>query len=93
VLLTGTFFVPPVSPHEKEASESEVPLMTPIPPWHSIRQRDGNVYHDDDECPVAKEIDQKYRRAGHRCRRRCRECAKLRDPALQSSRLARLMPL
>ncbi|MFL5403073.1 MAG: hypothetical protein ACJ8BF_09675 [Gemmatimonadales bacterium] len=67
--------------------------MAQTPPWHSIRQRDGKVYHDDDQCPVAKEIDQKYRRTGHRCRQRCRACAKLRDPALHSARHAKLMPL
>jgi hypothetical protein len=66
--------------------------MAQIPPWHSIRQRDGNVYHDDDECPVGKAIEEKYRRMGHRCRQRCRACAKLRDPALHSTRLAKLTP-
>jgi len=67
--------------------------MAQISPWHSIRQRDGNVYHDDDQCPVGKAIDQKYRSMGHRCRQRCRVCAKLRDTALDSTRLARLTPL
>jgi hypothetical protein len=51
--------------------------MARIPPWHSIRQRDGNVYHDDDQCPVGKEIDSKYRKRGHRCRTRCPFCTKL----------------
>ncbi|HEV7364979.1 MAG TPA: hypothetical protein VGN76_03955 [Gemmatimonadales bacterium] len=67
--------------------------MAQIQPWHSIRQRDGNVYHDDDQCPLGKGIDPKYRRSGHRCRKRCPTCAKLGDPALQSTRLAKLMPL
>ena len=67
--------------------------MAQILPWHSIRQRDGKVFHDDDQCPVAKDIDQKYRRMGHRCRQRCRACAKLRDAAQQSTRLAQLTPL
>jgi hypothetical protein len=67
--------------------------MAQIPPWHSIRQRDGNVYHDDDQCPAGKDIEQKYRRMGHRCRKRCPACARLRDPALHSARLAKLMPL
>jgi hypothetical protein len=67
--------------------------MAQISPWHSIRQSDGSVFHDDDQCRVAKEIDPKYRRSGHRCRKRCRVCAKLRDPAQESNRLARLTPL
>ena len=67
--------------------------MTQIAPWYSIRQRDGNVYHDDDQCPAAKDIPEKYRRRGHRCRQRCRACAALQDPAAQSQRLAELMPL
>jgi hypothetical protein len=67
--------------------------MAQILPWHSIRQRDGNVFHDDDQCPVGKAIDQMYRRPGHRCRQRCRACAKLRDPAQRSTRLAKLTPL
>ena len=67
--------------------------MPQISPWHSIRLHDRNVYHDDDQCPLGKGIDHKYRKAGHRCRKRCPTCAKLSDPALQSTRLAKLMPL
>jgi hypothetical protein len=67
--------------------------MAHIPPWYSIRQRDGNVYHDDDQCPVGKEIDSKYRKMGHRCRMRCHSCARLGVPALTSKRLAMLTPL
>ena len=67
--------------------------MAQISPWHSIRQRDGNVYHDDDECPVGKGIEEKYRRFGHRCRQRCRACAKLHEPGAHSTRLAKLTPL
>lgn len=67
--------------------------MAQIPPWYSIRQRDRNVYHDDDQCPVGREIDSKYRKMGHRCRLRCPSCTKLGAPALISERLARLTPL
>ena len=67
--------------------------MARTPPWHSIRQRDGNVYHDDDQCPVGSQIDVKYRKPGHRCRSRCRACAKLGALALDSTRLAKLTPL
>jgi hypothetical protein len=67
--------------------------MARIPPWHSVRRRDGNVFHDDDRCPVAKQIPEKYRSKGHRCRQQCRECAKLKEPAVQSALLAELMRL
>jgi hypothetical protein len=67
--------------------------MARIPPWYSIRQQDGNVYHDDNQCPLGREIEEKYRRTGHRCRVRCRACAKLSAPALTSQRLAKLTPL
>ncbi len=67
--------------------------MAQISPWYSIRQRDPNVYHDDDQCPAGKEIDQKYRKTGHRCRTRCPSCARLRAALFTSERLARLTPL
>jgi hypothetical protein len=65
-------------------------LMAQIPPWYSIRQRDRNVFHDDDQCPVGKEIDIKYRKPGHRCRMRCPSCAKLGAMLRNPERLARL---
>jgi hypothetical protein len=67
--------------------------MAQTAPWYSIRQRDGLVYHDDDHCPLGREIEEKYRRKGRRCRQQCRACAQLRDPARQAARLAELMPL
>ena len=67
--------------------------MARIPPWYSIRQRDGNVFHDDDQCPVGKAIDSKYRKAGHRCRVRCSTCAKLALLRVDAEQLARLTPL
>jgi hypothetical protein len=66
--------------------------MARIPPWHSIRQRDGNVYHDDDQCPVGNKVELKYRKAGHRCRMQCRTCAKLNAPELTARRQAVLTP-
>jgi len=68
------------------------PTMARIPPWHSIRQRDGSVYHDDDECPVGGKIELKFRKLGHRCRAQCRACAKLRAPAVTAKRTAMLTP-
>ena len=67
--------------------------MAQIPAWYSIRQSDGNVYHDDDQCPVGMAIDIRYRKAGKRCRSRCRTCAKLAAMLLDPKRLAHLTPL
>jgi hypothetical protein len=67
--------------------------MAQIPPWYSIRRQDPNVYHDDDQCPLGNEIDDRYRKMGHRCRKRCPTCAKLRAALHSSERLARLTPL
>jgi hypothetical protein len=64
--------------------------MAQIPPWYSIRQRDRNVFHDDDQCPIGKEIDIKFRKPGHRCRMRCPTCAKLGAMLRSPERLARL---
>jgi hypothetical protein len=58
--------------------------MAQVSPWYSIRQRDGNVYHDDNQCPVGRAIDEKYRMKGHRCRQRCPACARLREPVAQA---------
>jgi hypothetical protein len=68
-------------------------LMTQILPWYSIRQRDPNIYHDNDLCPAGKAIPSKYRKRGHRCRMRCPVCAKLRAPEATARRLALLQPL
>jgi hypothetical protein len=67
--------------------------MAQIPAWYSIRQSDAAVYHDDDGCPVGQAIDVRFRKAGHRCRPRCRTCAKLSAALLDPKRLAELTPL
>jgi hypothetical protein len=68
-------------------------FMTLTSPWHSIRQRDRNVYHDNDLCPTGQAIDPKYRKRGHRCRMRCAACARLGSPEATEARLAQLLPL
>jgi hypothetical protein len=65
--------------------------MAQVFPWHSLRQSDRNVFHDDDQCPVGRQIEEKYRRPGHRCRQRCRVCARLREPKQMVS--PELLPL
>ena len=67
--------------------------MTLTSPWHSIRQRDRNVFHDNDLCPAGQAIEPKYRKHGHRCRMRCSTCARLAAPAAVAARLALLPPL
>ena len=62
--------------------------MSQIPAWHSIRTRDGNVYHDHSLCPAAKAIPAKYQKWGHRCRPRCPTCVKLASPEMTARRLA-----
>ena len=67
--------------------------MAQIPPWYSIRQQDRKVFHDEDQCPISREIDPKYRKRGHRCRSRCSSCARIGAALVSSERLARLTPL
>lgn len=66
--------------------------MAKVSPWYSVRQRDRNVFHDNDECPEGNAIQPEYRKAGHRCRTRCRQCAKLEAELRSPERLARLTP-
>ena len=67
--------------------------MAQIPAWYSIRQSDAAVYHDDDQCPLGSGIDVRFRKAGHRCRPRCRICTKLGAALRDPKRLAHLTPL
>lgn len=64
--------------------------MSQILPWYSSRRGDRNVYHDNDQCPEGKEIEEKYRKNGRRCRPRCPACAKLQMATEQTERLAKL---
>jgi len=82
----------PFSPIHKRAFTSGG-LMAKVPPWYSIRQRDRNVFHDNDQCPDVQGIEAKYRKNGHRCRMRCPRCAKLSDSLSSFERMARLTPL
>ena len=64
--------------------------MTLIPAWHSIRQSDRKVYHDNDLCPAGRAIDLKYRKRGHRCRMRCATCTRLASPEASAASLSDL---
>ncbi len=51
--------------------------MTKVPPWHSVRETDPKVYHDNNECTEGNNIEPKYRRPGTDNRRKCDHCAHL----------------
>ena len=51
--------------------------MTKVSPWHSVRESDRKVYHDNDACTEGNNIEQKYRRPGTDSRRRCEHCETL----------------
>jgi hypothetical protein len=51
--------------------------MAKIAPWHSSRETDRKVYHDNDRCTEGNNIEAKYRRAGTDGRRQCEHCARL----------------
>jgi hypothetical protein len=67
--------------------------MAKVHPWYSIRQRDSNVYHDNDQCPKGRLIEEKFRKSGRRCRQQCPECARLASEQASAERLALLTPL
>jgi hypothetical protein len=45
-----------------------------VRPWHSIRETDRKVYHDDAQCGEAETVDARYRRDGTDGRRKCEHC-------------------
>lgn len=47
---------------------------TKMRPWHSVRETDRKVYHDDSRCPEAGGIEPQYRRDGTEGRRKCEHC-------------------
>jgi hypothetical protein len=46
-------------------------------PWHSIRQSDRNVYHNNTSCTEGNNIESKYRKPGSDGRPLCQHCARL----------------
>lgn len=43
-------------------------------PWHSIRETDRKVYHDDSRWTEAKSIEPQFRREGTEGLRKCEDC-------------------
>jgi hypothetical protein len=50
---------------------------TKLRPWHSIRETDRKVWHDDARCSEARGIEEQFRREGTEGRRKCEECQQL----------------
>ena len=51
--------------------------MANIRPWHSSRDTDGKVYHDDTRCTEGNNIETRYRRDGTGGRPKCELCQRL----------------
>lgn len=48
--------------------------MANMRPWHSIRETDRKVYHDDSRCSEGESIETEFRREGTEGLRKCDEC-------------------
>lgn len=48
--------------------------MPKVSPWHSSRESDPKVYHDNTSCEDGDNIEPRYRRAGTDNRRICTRC-------------------
>jgi hypothetical protein len=51
--------------------------MAKIPPWHSARVSDRNVYHDNDKCTEGTQIARHNHKLGTGGSVRCEQCSKL----------------
>lgn len=51
--------------------------MSKVRAWHSIRESDRKVYHDNNKCTEGNNIEDRYRRDGTAGRRQCEHCARL----------------
>jgi hypothetical protein len=51
--------------------------MAHVPPWHSKRVNDREVYHDDGNCAEGTAIEIYNRTPGTGGRPHCRECSRL----------------
>lgn len=46
-------------------------------PWHSIRESDRKVYHDETRCTEGNNIETRYRRDGTAGRPKCEHCKRI----------------
>lgn len=48
--------------------------MAKVSPWHSVKQSDKPVYHDNTDCNEGNNIEKENRRPGMDGRPRCDTC-------------------
>jgi hypothetical protein len=53
------------------------PLMAKVAPFHSVKNTDRRVYHDNNSCTEGNNIEAANKRAGTDNRPRCEHCARL----------------
>ena len=46
-------------------------------PWHSVKEYDRNVYHDETRCTEGDNIQKENRRAGTGGRPKCERCREI----------------
>lgn len=51
--------------------------MAKVAAFHSVKETDRQVYHDNDECTEGNNIEPENRRPGTDNRPRCEHCARL----------------
>jgi hypothetical protein len=51
--------------------------MAKIPPWHTARVSDPNLFHDNDKCPEGTQIAIHNHKPGTGGRVHCVQCSKL----------------
>jgi hypothetical protein len=51
--------------------------MAKVAPFHSVKQNEPQVYHDNSSCKTGNNIEKENRREGTGGRAKCSECAKL----------------
>lgn len=52
--------------------------MAKVPAFHSTKQTDRPVYHDNSACTEGNNIERHYKAFGTGGRRQCEHCARLR---------------
>lgn len=51
--------------------------MAKVSPFHSVRDADRKVYHNDNRCTEGNNIESRYRRTGTDGRPLCNHCSRL----------------
>jgi hypothetical protein len=66
----------PRFPNPQQAAERWVLRMSASGErWHSIREIDRKVYHDDPTCPDGAGVEPTHRREGTAGRKKCEQCS------------------